>query len=87
MSELTISINSEVEAALRNAAGERGVDLKEYVEDALESLVSDAPQAAKPIWERIVDAASAIPEDERKRLPSDASENLDHYLYGASRKT
>jgi hypothetical protein len=40
----------------------------------------------KPIWERNVEIAKAIPAEERKRLPPDSSQNLDHYLYGVPRK-
>ena len=27
-----------------------------------------------------------VPEDDLRKLPTDASENLDHYLYGAAKK-
>lgn len=33
-------------------------------------------------WRRIAEAGEQIPAEERARIPVDASENLDHYLYG-----
>ncbi|MFB3787383.1 MAG: hypothetical protein ACE15F_13545 [bacterium] len=40
---------------------------------------------ARPIEEVIMEIASKIPEEEWKKIPADASENLDHYLYGSLR--
>ena len=38
-------------------------------------------------WERVrrelVRIGDSLPKEERERLPADASENLDHYLYGS----
>lgn len=46
--------------------------------------VGDDPYdpTARPIWERVTEIGKRIPEDERRRMPTDASKNLDHYLYG-----
>ena len=35
------------------------------------------------IWREL---STDIPEDEWEKIPSDASVNLDHYLYGAPKK-
>lgn len=88
MSELLIHLTPELERQLTIRAASRGVPLEAWVEEALETLVdtSEAPPPTTPIWERIVNAARAIPDDERARLPADAPENLDHYLYGAPRQ-
>jgi hypothetical protein len=37
---------------------------------------------APPIEEVLVDLASEIPKEEWEKLPSDLTDNLDHYLYG-----
>jgi len=43
-------------------------------------------ETARPIEEILMELANEIPEEERKKLPSDLSENLDHYLYGSPKK-
>ena len=56
-------------------------------EPAAES--GNAPSAAsaqKPLWEVIADIARTVPDEEWARIPSDASYQLDHYLYGAPKK-
>ena len=43
-------------------------------------------EAAKPIWEEIVELMKDVPQEELDNLPPDGSENLDHYLYGAPKR-
>lgn len=38
------------------------------------------------IWQKIRAHAAEIPKEELDRMPTDASENLDHYLYGSPKK-
>jgi hypothetical protein len=45
------------------------------------------PSDDRPIWERIASLAEAMPEDVIAGLPTDGASQLDHYLYGASKKT
>ena len=42
--------------------------------------VSDIIELFKPIW-------ASVPESEWEKLPCDLSINLDHYLYGAPKKS
>ena len=45
------------------------------------------PEAAdKPIWERIQDAFSHVPEDELESLPVDGAAQVDHYAYGLPKR-
>lgn len=41
---------------------------------------------ARPIEEIIAEFAAEIPAEEWEKIPADASENLDHYLYGHPKK-
>lgn len=41
----------------------------------------------RPIEEIILDIMSEVPDEELKRLPPDLSENHDHYLYGAPKRS
>lgn len=52
-----------------------------------EAESSQAPAGAqKPLWEVIADIARRVPDEEWAKIPSDASYQLDHYLYGAPKK-
>jgi hypothetical protein len=42
---------------------------------------------SRPIWEIIVEISSTVPVEEWDKIPEDASVNLDHYLYGAPKKS
>jgi Arc/MetJ-type ribon-helix-helix transcriptional regulator len=46
----------------------------------------EATQAQKPIWERILERAAAIPDTECDKLPTDLAEQHDHYLYGTPKR-
>jgi hypothetical protein len=41
---------------------------------------------ARPIEDILAELAAEIPEEEWKRLPSDLTDNLEHYLYGAPKR-
>ena len=43
-------------------------------------------QSARPIEELLNELAKEVPQEEWDRLPSDLNDNLDHYLYGVSKK-
>jgi len=42
--------------------------------------------SARPLWEIAQELASQIPPEEWEKVPTDASINLDHYLYGDHRR-
>ena len=46
----------------------------------------DVGGTEKPLWEVIAEIARRVPDEEWAKIPSDASYQLDHYLYGAPRK-
>ena len=38
-------------------------------------------ETARPLWEIILETASTIPDEDWAKVPEDASERLDYYLY------
>lgn len=40
----------------------------------------------RPIWEIVLEMAESHPEAELDKIPHDAAEDHDHYLYGSPRK-
>ena len=49
-----------------------------------ESQSSDRTQ--KPIWELFEEAAENLPEEVVAQLPTDGAAQIDHYLYGTSKR-
>lgn len=43
----------------------------------------ESPRDTKPLWMRIVEIGASVPREDWREMPTDASINLDHYLYGA----
>jgi len=84
---LVIEITPEAEAQLAQEAARHGQSIEEFAGAVLEdSLARLALEASKPAWLRLVEIGDNLPQEELERLPADASENLDHYLYGTPRK-
>ena len=62
--------------------------------DNQETSMEEKPQATltaqsvtqRPIWEIIAEIGEQISDEEWANVPSDASINYKHYLYGASKK-
>jgi hypothetical protein len=65
----------------------RPLRVAQVEEMRLESIgaVSYDP-AARPIEDVLSELAGEIPEEDWRRLPSDLTDNLDHYLYGTPRR-
>jgi len=52
------------------------------VEVAVVEKEAEPPHDTKPLWMRIVEIGASVPREDWQEAPSDASINLDHYLYG-----
>lgn len=48
--------------------------------------VEELDMSNKNIWDKLEDYLKDVPDEEFASLPVDASENIDHYLYGAPKK-
>ncbi len=57
----------------------------EQQEKVLEFVENLKPQKRTP-WQIWQEQLKDIPEEELDKIPTDASANLDHYLYGAPKK-
>ena len=62
-------------------------EVLEFVEHLAAQEQTSAPRQERPIWEVIAEISSEVPEEEWAKLPSDGSLNVDHYLYGAPKKS
>jgi hypothetical protein len=48
--------------------------------------VQIVPTIRKPIWMRIQEAFSHVPDEELEAWPKDGAAQVDHYLYGAAKR-
>jgi hypothetical protein len=64
-------------------------EISEGLENLLrdESVVGEVqpPSEVKPIWERIAEIGTQVPEEDWVEVPRDLAKNLDRYLYKAPR--
>ena len=51
------------------------------------SKTQDSDDKYAPLMEKIRKFSESIPESELKKIPTDLSENLDYYIYGAPKKS
>ena len=47
---------------------------------------ADAAPTHKPIWEVFQEISASIPDEEWAKLPTDVSEQHDHYIYGTPKR-
>jgi hypothetical protein len=94
---MTIHVSKDAENAI-NAAVQSG--LFASATEMIDTLVRDFAQriprppaagmpqaeAHKPIWEEILELTADVPEEEWDKLPVDASEQHDHYIYGTPKR-
>ena len=43
-------------------------------------------QADKPVWQMVLELMKDVPKEEIDNLPTDGSEEHDHYVYGSPKK-
>ena len=87
---LTLEIRPELEAQLNQEATSLGIALPELVNNVLEQHMPPKPafESAADYISRLAERARAgVPQEELDKIPTDLSENLDHYLYGAPKVT
>jgi hypothetical protein len=58
----------------------------EQQEEVLEFVQKFDPPHQTTLWDAVKDLVADIPDDVLDKLPTDGSENHDHYLYGAPKK-
>ena len=68
----------KINVRVRMLSPEQQQEVLQFVED-----LEPPRRSLFEIWREL---STDIPEDEWEKIPSDASVNLDHYLYGAPKK-
>jgi Arc/MetJ-type ribon-helix-helix transcriptional regulator len=94
---MTIHLPEDQESSLR-AAGDRGrfASVDDAVAEAVRAYFREArpdgaetkagPAEREPIWEAIQEIAAEVPDEVWDALPTDLSEQHDHYIYGTPKR-
>ena len=92
---MNVSLSAELEALVNEQLKSgRYASAAEVIADALHLLKQEEQQHegngvttdTRPIWEVFADIMSDVPEEETNKLPTDAAEQHDHYIYGLAKK-
>ena len=85
--ELESRIAAKVESGRYHSADEVIEEGLALLEARDEAPPDDHVAQDSPIWETIARLGESIPGEAWDKVPVDLSRNLDHYLYGASRRS
>ena len=77
---MVANLERAINEKLKSLPPEKQQQVLEFVEE----LANGVPR--ETVSEKLARHLQSVPSDELEELPADASENLDHYLYGAPRK-
>jgi hypothetical protein len=83
---IAVRVNGEVQEVKDEAELARLVSSGANVEYHGILVDGYGSSSRETIWEKLQRNLKDVPDSEFAELPSDASENLDHYLYGAPKK-
>ena len=59
---------------------------EKYSTESDREFSSSPDEVKRPIWEIVSEIGVQIPDEEWAKVPSDASINYKHYLYGSAKK-
>ena len=87
---MAANIEDSVIEKLRGLPIEKQQEVLEFVEkldrQETSATIQAEPKDRMPIWERIRQISSEVPDEEWAKLPTDGAEQHDHYLYGSPKK-
>lgn len=71
-------VTEKIVQKIKDLSAEQQEKVLEFVETL------DVPK--KTIWDKLDERLKDVPPEEFAEIPADASQNLDHYLYGTPKK-
>ncbi len=77
---MSANLEREIQEKVRALPPEKQQQVLHFVEELTNGSHHET------IWEKLQRHLRDVPENELTELPTDSSENLDHYLYGAPKK-
>jgi len=79
-------MSSSIEEAIVERLRALDATEQKRVLDFVEGIERQKSQPAKSLWDVIQDIVKDVPDEVWERLPTDGSEQHDHYLYGSPKK-
>ncbi|MBW3624173.1 MAG: hypothetical protein KY468_12265 [Armatimonadetes bacterium] len=79
-----MTVKDRIQKIIETMPDSEAIDLLHRLEEQQKEKRAEFLQ--KSAEEIIEEIARQIPEHERKRVPAELLENLDHYIYGTSKK-
>ncbi|PYT05826.1 MAG: hypothetical protein DMF60_10775 [Acidobacteria bacterium] len=79
-------MSSSIEEAIVERLRALDAEEQKRVLDFVEGIERQKSQPAKTLWDAIQDIVKDVPDDVWERLPTDGSQQHDHYLYGSPKK-
>jgi hypothetical protein len=85
---MAADIEEKVIEKLRGLPEGQQAEVLKFVEDlaALETKPDNGHPGRVAIWDKIDEIMRDVPDEVLAAIPTDGSINVDHYLYGASKK-
>ena len=79
-------MSSSIEEAIVERLRALDAEEQKRVLHFVEGIKRQKSQPAKTLWDAIQDIVKDVPDEVWERLPTDGSEQHDHYLYGSPKK-
>lgn len=79
-------MSSSIEEAIVERLRALDAEEQKRVLDFVEGIERQKSQPAKTLWDAIQDIVKDVPDEVWEWLPTDGSEQHDHYLYGSPKK-
>ena len=85
---MAANIEEKVIEKLRVLPDDQQAKVLKFVEDlaGLERKADNGQAGRGAIWDKIEEIMRDVPDEVLANIPTDGSINVDHYLYGASKK-
>jgi hypothetical protein len=86
---MAANIEEKVMEKLRALPDDQQAEVLKFVEDlaSVETKADNGHAAGRvKIWDKIEEIMRDVPDEVLASIPTDGSINIDHYLYGASKK-
>lgn len=63
------------------------IEKQQKILEFVESIEESQPSSKPSLLTKLAAISSRVPDDIWEKLPTDGAENVDHYLYGAPKKS
>jgi Arc/MetJ-type ribon-helix-helix transcriptional regulator len=84
--DLESYVHSKVLSGQFSSDDDAVAHLLRRIKSAEQDEAAEAGDAPVPAWQRLLENMKNVPDEVFDRIPTDSSEQLDHYLYGTPKR-